>query len=430
MLSRWKILHSDAPPRVRDLPLLPRTLPRTFALEEGFLHHWLVALDRLGSIPHMALLFIVVTLDVALQPVLGTVAVAALGIAQVTDWLVLMGLPHARISFGPLRIQWLILTALRVVVALLIVGVSVLTSSVDRNWLNVAAQAIGTLLVLRGFVTEPCAIGVTRIELSVSRLHRNIRLLHVADVHVERHGRREDQLLALARELTPDAILFTGDFINLSYIHDAVAQQHARALWCALSEVAPVFAVNGSPPVDPPHVVQAVLCDVPVTWLRDEARCLEVRGACLRIVGITCTHDPLRDGEKLRHVLTAEAGRQTADNHHPSTIHSPPSVLLYHAPDLAPQAAASGQIDLHLAGHTHGGQVRLPWLGALVTASLYRKQLEMGLYQLQDMLLFVSRGVGFEGLGAPRVRLLCAPEVALITLRGEGACGERQATHD
>ena len=96
----------------------------------------------------------------------------------------------------------------------------------------------------------------------------------------------------------------------------------------------------------------------------------------------------------------------------------PFTILLYHSPDLAPQAAELGVIDLHLAGHTHGGQVRVPVFGALVTSSLYLKALEMGLYQLRDMLLFVSRGVGLEGKGAPRVRFNCRPELKLFILRG------------
>ena len=96
----------------------------------------------------------------------------------------------------------------------------------------------------------------------------------------------------------------------------------------------------------------------------------------------------------------------------------PFTILLFHSPDLAPQAAELGVIDLHLAGHTHGGQVRVPVYGALVTSSLYFKALEMGLYQLHDMLLFVSRGVGLEGKGAPRVRFNCRPQLKLFILRG------------
>ena len=93
-----------------------------------------------------------------------------------------------------------------------------------------------------------------------------------------------------------------------------------------------------------------------------------------------------------------------------------PTVLLYHTPDLIEVAAAEG-VDLYLAGHTHGGQIRLPWYGALVTASRYGKRFEAGYYQVGPTQLYVSRGLGFEGLGAPRARFLCPPEIVELEVQ-------------
>ena len=93
------------------------------------------------------------------------------------------------------------------------------------------------------------------------------------------------------------------------------------------------------------------------------------------------------------------------------------TLLLYHSPDLMPQAACSG-VDLFLAGHTHGGQIRFPLVGAVVTSSRYWKRYEMGLYAEGNTQLYVSRGIGMEGLGAPRARFFCPPEIALFELRG------------
>jgi predicted MPP superfamily phosphohydrolase len=87
-------------------------------------------------------------------------------------------------------------------------------------------------------------------------------------------------------------------------------------------------------------------------------------------------------------------------------------ILLYHTPDLAPEAAQLG-IDLQLSGHTHGGQVRIPLYGAVYAASLYGKKFESGRRQVGDLTLYVSRGIGLEGGGAPRLRFNCAPEVTL-----------------
>ena len=94
------------------------------------------------------------------------------------------------------------------------------------------------------------------------------------------------------------------------------------------------------------------------------------------------------------------------------------NLLLYHSPDLAPNASRNG-IDLQLSGHTHGGQVRLPVIGALYTGSLYGKRFEAGRYLVNGMTLYTSRGLGMEGAIAPRVRLLCRPEIILWEFFGQ-----------
>ena len=99
-----------------------------------------------------------------------------------------------------------------------------------------------------------------------------------------------------------------------------------------------------------------------------------------------------------------------------SCNHPALQILLYHSPYLFPLAAELG-IDLHLAGHTHGGQLRLPLFGALVTSSAFWKRYEAGLYRKGASTLYVSRGIGVEGKGAPRARFLAPPEVVLVLPR-------------
>ena len=93
------------------------------------------------------------------------------------------------------------------------------------------------------------------------------------------------------------------------------------------------------------------------------------------------------------------------------------SILLYHTPDLMPYIAdarvAGTGVTLYLAGHTHGGQIRLPIYGALATSSRWGKRYEMGRYYEGETTLYVSRGLGMEGLGAPRARFLAPPEIIL-----------------
>ena len=91
------------------------------------------------------------------------------------------------------------------------------------------------------------------------------------------------------------------------------------------------------------------------------------------------------------------------------------TLLLYHSPDLIETASSVG-VDLYLAGHTHGGQVRLPFYGAVITFSAYGKQYEMGWYEVGATTLYVSRGLGMEGWDAPRMRFLCPPEMEVVEL--------------
>jgi len=93
-----------------------------------------------------------------------------------------------------------------------------------------------------------------------------------------------------------------------------------------------------------------------------------------------------------------------------------PVLLLCHAPDFADQVLshpAGPSVALMLSGHTHGGQVRLPLLGAMDLPTMGRKYVE-GLFQLQNMQLYVNRGIGTVGLP---FRLNCPPEITSITLR-------------
>jgi predicted MPP superfamily phosphohydrolase len=96
-----------------------------------------------------------------------------------------------------------------------------------------------------------------------------------------------------------------------------------------------------------------------------------------------------------------------------------------HEPDLADRASQF-PIDLQLSGHTHGGQIRVPGLGALLLPVMGRKY-SMGLYRVDGMWVYTNRGLG---VNRPAVRFNCRPEITLFTLRAaapSAACGESGA---
>jgi hypothetical protein len=89
-------------------------------------------------------------------------------------------------------------------------------------------------------------------------------------------------------------------------------------------------------------------------------------------------------------------------------------IVLGHSPNFA---LGRVDADLLVAGHTHGGQVRLPWIGPLMTLSAVPRAWAAGTTRLDSgRTLVVSRGVGMERGDAPRLRFLCRPEIVIVEI--------------
>jgi hypothetical protein len=360
-------------------------------------------MDTIESLP--ALLFAAILFLIALLPTLGRWEMAILLWAFVLgDWVLLAALPRFGKSYGPAKPPLLVLALLRAALGWFPLLILLLL------------QIAGTLLVIYAFWIEPHRLTVTRQSLRSAKLKpgQPVRILHLGDLHLERITGRERRLNDLIRSLNADLILFSGDFLNLSYIHDPEAQRQVREIVKDWAAPLGVYAVSGSPAVDQETVVPSPLLDgLPVCWLGDQKITIAHNGQTFDVAGLTCSHKPFVDGPKLRQVLnrTDPAGLKDLPGLERFTL------LLYHTPDLILEAAEAG-VDLQLSGHTHGGQVRLPFFGALITASLYGKRFEVGRKQVEGTTLYVTRGIGMEGKGAPRARFLCPPEIILWEISG------------
>ncbi len=350
--------------------------------------------EQVQNIPD--LVFAGLLLVLALIPTLGRWPwTVGLWLFFLGDWALLALLPRLGKSFGPPKTPVILLALPRAILALL------------PPPLALPVQIIGTLLVIYGFWIEPHTIRVTRQTLVSPKLNAEappLRILHLGDLHIERISARERQLNRLVRDLQPDLILFSGDILNLSYLDDPTAFEHARQIMAEWQAPYGVYAVSGSPAVDLDELFPRLVEGLPLRWLRDERITLEAKGHALDIIGMSCTHKPFIDGPRLERLVEPRTGRFT--------------ILLYHTPDLAPHADRTGAVDLQLSGHTHAGQVRLPFFGALYAGLLYGKRFEAGRYALKNMVLYTTRGIGMEGKGAPRVRFLAPPEIILWELRG------------
>ena len=236
---------------------------------------------------------------------------------------------------------------------------------------------------------EPFNLQTTRLKLTgpSPEIDRPLRILHLTDLHVERTTRREIELIEQVNALQPDLILLTGDYPNLDYHRQKATRQDTRALIDQFSAPYGVFAVSGS--VDTSDILSYLFDGSQAHILSDEIYRLPVGDGEIYLVGVA-NRGQDRDAAALSRLM-----EQVPEGAY--------TILLYHKPDLAREAASLG-VDLYLAGHTHGGQIRLPFYGAVVTASIYGKEYESGLYDLGPTALYVSRGLGMEGLRLPRPR--------------------------
>jgi uncharacterized protein len=367
----------------------------------SWVHHALVLTGGLGRIPaaHLAPLWMGMAM-LAAWPwgTLRVAAGAAFGVFFIYDFALLTLLPLTKRSWGPVTPPLTGLALVRCVIfwiaGMLAPGA---VSMGGVSLLNLALTVVATYATW----IEPFQISLTEQQVDTPRWTGvdAVRMLHISDIHFERASRREAQLMELIETCPAELLVLTGDYMNLSSVYDPAAQQGVREL---LSRMVPqfpagVYAVTGSPVVDREHIVPAIFADLPICWLDDESVVVRIGDRSLWLAGVRCTYQIDRDLQALKGLISGA----------PADM---PRVLLYHTPDLLPMVGGLG-LDLYLCGHTHGGQMRLPLYGALATSSRWGKRYEQGAYLEEGTLMYVSRGLGVEGLGAPRARFLAPPEV-------------------
>jgi predicted MPP superfamily phosphohydrolase len=275
----------------------------------------------------------------------------------------------------------------------------------DVLWLvaGAAGAAAGAALVHR-LLTERWRLTVSRATHGIKNLPPDLEglvLVHLSDFHFSSYNPIDflRKTVQLANRQKPDAIVLTGDYAD---------KDNADLAMCAgvlgeLSAPLGVYAVLGNHDYDvgAEETVEA-LGSVGIRVLRNEKVALGERDGRLWLVGLddTATH---------REEFSAAFEGIPADE---------PVILLSHSPDLLDRSAEMG-VEIVLSGHTHGGQVRLPLIGAPHAPSLEPVR-PAGTGRRANTRIHVSRGIGTTMYP---IRFNCPPEVGVLTLRRAMRCG-------
>lgn len=238
------------------------------------------------------------------------------------------------------------------------------------------------------FWLEPTRLEVSRVRLESDEVERPLRLVLVADIQTDRVGPFEREVLARVMTEEPDAVFFAGDFVQAPAARAATEQARLSRVFreAGLSAPLGVWAVDGN------------------TDARGWQRVFDGTDAHLFERSETVASGPLRVTG-----LTSRTSRRTD-----LEIQNRPGfhVVLGHYPDYA---LGDIDADLLLAGHCHGGQIRLPLFGPPLTLSKVPRAWTSGATELASgATLIVSRGIGMERGRAPRLRFLCRPELVVI----------------
>lgn len=262
-----------------------------------------------------------------------------------------------------------------------------------RDWRRILALLVALLLwggAFYAFRIEPFSLEVNRHRVVSDELPGALRIVVLADLQTGTIGEYELGVLRRVAALRPDLVIFPGDHLHVGTRAEYLEQtRRFRDAWRRVGLEPRLGGVAVGGDVDPPGLWERMFEGLPVRTLRSTRT---VRLGELYVTGLS-----MRD-----------SGDPTLELPGVPGFH----VVVGHRPDYA-----LGRVegDLLLAGHTHGGQVRLPGVGPLVISSRVPRSWAAGRTALaDDRTLIVSKGIGMERGYAPQLRFLCPPELVVV----------------
>lgn len=307
---------------------------------------------------------------------------------------------HGREFFAMAHLVYLIGTA-----AVPIAAALLLTRSPSSTRAVKSALGAAVLMLPIGLYAshiEPFWLRVERVELGVPQNEAGLRIGVLSDLQTTEVGDYENEAVDTLLAEEPDLILIPGDIWQLD-VGDGYVDKAPEfsALLARIDAAVPhVFMVNGD--TDTVANLQRLTQGTSIVVLDNDVIEVEVDGVPVRIGGLTHNGDNSRPPEVIEQLMGGG----------PDTFR----ILLAHRPGVVDLVPPNSPLDLIVAGHTHGGQIAIPFFGPPVTfTTVPRSVAAGGLHLLDGYPIYVSTGVGRERRLAPQVRFGVRPSVGIIT---------------
>lgn len=250
---------------------------------------------------------------------------------------------------------------------------------------------------------EPFWLRTDRATVPNLEVQTSLRIGVLSDFQTPSVGDYERDALDTLLSQNPQLVLVPGDLFQVSSAEEfeLVAEQFAAVLARLDAEAGRVVVVEGD--TDDVARLQRLAAGTDVIVLADSVTQVLIDDQRVRIGGLTLDADPTLQQRVIDELVAADAGVV--------------SILLTHRPDPVLALPESSGVDLVVAGHTHGGQVSVPFLGPPVTlTSVPREVAAGGLHAVNGNTIYVSTGVGRERHRAPQLRFGVRPSVGIIML--------------
>ncbi|WP_010250380.1 metallophosphoesterase [Acetivibrio cellulolyticus] len=263
-------------------------------------------------------------------------------------------------------------------------------------------KSIIIITIIVGFIVfcivQNNLIGVSNFEIESSKISRQVRIVHLSDLHDKQFGKGNKILIDKVKQQEPDIIVFTGDLVNWN-TKDFTASVNTLS---ELNKFAQVYFIPGNHEYrsGKSESIFKMLRKVDIEVLNCATKYIIANGEKIDIIGLD---------KSIARVKTAE--KKLIEFEKSSNF----KIVLSHFPEDFSRYYCNYNVDLVLSGHAHGGQFDIPFIGGVYAPGQgFFPKYYKGVYSENGVKLVVSRGLGNSKIP---LRIFNNPEIVVIDIK-------------